>query len=178
MIEANNESCSLDFFDVFFFSFNVWINRQFDDWRVWIFIKSRLSFQLFNVRLHFKQIMKFLMFDSKQNSATTNVSEIKMIWNHFLKMIKRSSYVEFIMTICCCENCSELTTWLNWLIISSTSNKRKSTTKTSNLKNLKFYSHSKFATLLIFDWLNDEFNATLKKYVIALKAAEIKLWIV
>ena len=41
------------------------------------------------------------------------------------------------MTICWYEICDELTIWLTWLIISPTSSKMKSMTKTSNLKNLK-----------------------------------------
>ena len=47
------------------------------------------------------------------------------------------------MTIRWYEICDELTTWLNWSIISSTSSKMKSMTKTSNSKNLKFWLASK-----------------------------------
>ena len=62
-----------------------------------------MSFQLFNFKSHFKHVMKFLMFDSWQNSATTKFSKIKLTWNHFLYVIKRSSYVK-IITICCYDD--------------------------------------------------------------------------
>ena len=85
---------------------NSWTNTQFDDWRIWAFIESRLSFQLFNVKSHSEHVMKFLMSDSKQNSTTTRISETELIWNHFLNVVRRSSYVKIItiMTIWCYDD--------------------------------------------------------------------------
>ena len=54
------------------------------------------------------------MSDSKQNSIAIKLSEIKMIWNHFLKIIKRFSYVKIIMTICWYEICA--TNWFEIMI--------------------------------------------------------------
>ena len=58
------------------------------------------------------------------------------------------------MTICWYKICDELTTWLNWSIISSTSSKLKSMTKKSNLKNLKFCSASRICDELT-TWLTE-----------------------
>ena len=77
---------------MFFFSIKLWVSWQFDDWRMWIFIESRLNFQLLNFKSHFEQIIRFFVFDSKQNSTTTRFSKIKLICDHFVKMIKRCSY--------------------------------------------------------------------------------------
>ena len=67
------------------------------------------------------------------NSIAINVSALKLIWDQFFKMIRRSSYIKRITMF---NVCDELSMWLIELIISSTSSKIKSLLKKSNLKNL------------------------------------------
>ena len=56
-------------------------------------MKFSLNFQLLNFKSHFEHVTKFLMFDSKQNSTTTKFSKVELIYDYFVKMIKRCSYV-------------------------------------------------------------------------------------
>ena len=42
--------------------------------------------------------------DSKQNPAAARASEVGVVWGHFLKVARRSSYVEVIMTVWCYDD--------------------------------------------------------------------------
>ena len=80
------------------------------------------------------------------NSIAINVFALKLIWNQFSKMIKRSWYVE--EKVMMFNVCDELSMWLIKSIISSTSNKMKSLIKRSNLKNL-------LNIVFMLDWIAD-----------------------